>query len=261
VQLYLGLHKLARLGMRLALRAIDEYVVLSPYFECHFSRLAPSTPRTVIPNCVEDRFFQIGEEREAPDGRGFRILFVGAIGQRKGVRVLLDALPPVVTSVPSVRVRIVGFEEDAGAVDRFTRRVRELGLEEVVEFPGPLCGSELYAEYALANVLVLPTFAEAQPVVLIEAMAAGVPVITTSIPPIQSIIAHGQHGLLIPPGDSTKLAAALCQLYADPDLCARLASNGKAEARRRYSAERFLRDLARLYDRLISRALLASAHP
>lgn len=90
--------------------------------------------------------------------------------------------------------------------------------------------------FALADVFVLPTRADCLPLVLMEAMAAGLPVVTTDIAAIGEAVRHGENGLLIPPNDGRALSEALGRLFADPSLRLRMARASRARAELRFDA-------------------------
>ena len=95
-----------------------------------------------------------------------------------------------------------------------------------------------------ADMLVLPSFAEGLPVVLMEALASRVPVIATPVAGVSELVRDGETGLLVPPGDIDGLATALNQLLGDPKLCRRLGEAGRAAVLDRH-------DIARQAERLL----------
>jgi phosphatidylinositol alpha-mannosyltransferase len=159
---------------------------------------------------------------------GPQILFVGRLDSRKGLSVLLNALPLVRKSVPSARLTVVGtgpLEPEA------CRLVARLGLAEAVRFVGASSGEALPALYASTDVYCAPTLGgEAFGIVLLEAMASGAPVVCSDITGYNEVVTHEQTGLLCPPGNPTTLAAALVRVLSDGALRDRLRQNGLAWA-------------------------------
>ena len=152
-----------------------------------------------------------------------RFVFVGRLVPEKGPLLMLDAL----ASLPagSWQLRIVG---DGPLRDQLARRIAELGLREQVSLLGALGQDELPAQYAWADAFCLPSLAEGLPVVLMEAMSTGLPVVSTRIAGIPELVEDGTTGLLVAPGRQAELASAL-ELLLDPALRSRLAARA-AEA-------------------------------
>ena len=142
-----------------------------------------------------------------------RVLFVGRLVPEKGPQILVEA----VAGLPrgSAELRIVGSGPLAGAL---AEQVRALGLADVVRLTGPLGQDELPAQYGWADVFCLPSFAEGLPVVLMEAMATGLPVVSTRITGIPELVEDGVTGLLVTPGRPDLVTAALHRLGTQPDL-------------------------------------------
>jgi glycosyltransferase involved in cell wall biosynthesis len=160
---------------------------------------------------------------------GGRLLCVAAVTPAKGHDVLVDALAAA-ADLPW-RCTCAG---SIGRDPTFARAVRagavELGLGTRLHFTGPLVGAELDAAYATADVLVLPSRAETYGMVLTEALARGLPVITAAVGGVPEALGDERAGLLVPPGDSAALAAALRRWLTDAGLRERL--RGAAAERR-----------------------------
>jgi glycosyltransferase involved in cell wall biosynthesis len=169
-----------------------------------------------------ERYPSATVEREGRSGP-LRVLFVGRLVPEKGPLVLLDA----VSRLPrgSVELRITG---SGPLADQLATRIEELDLTGTVKLTGPLGQDELPAQYGWADVFCLPSFAEGLPVVLMEAMATGLPVLSTRITGIPELVEDGVTGLLVTPGRADLVAGALRRL-TDPDLRREL---GRQAARR-----------------------------
>lgn len=171
----------------------------------------------------------VDTDRYRPSERGhrspedpLRVLFVGRLVPEKGPTILLDAIEQM-GDVP-VSVQVVG---SGPLADDLARMVAERRLGHRVELVGPLGQDELPDRYRWADVLCLPSFAEGLPVVLMEALATRLPVVTTSIAGIGELVRDGETGLITPPGRADLLAAALQVLHRDPALRDRLGRAGR----------------------------------
>ncbi len=184
----------------------------------------------VIHNGVDlERFRQDAPVPEVMRGNRPTILYVGRFDKRKGLPVLLKAMPRVIAAVPSVRLVAVG---GGLLADGCRRLVQELGIRDHVSFPGRVTGDELPGYYAGCTVFCSPaTGGEAMGVVLIEAMATGRPVVASDITGYNEVVTTGVAGLLVPAGDAAALAAALNQVLLSAELRATLSSGARARAR------------------------------
>ncbi|MBX3739293.1 MAG: glycosyltransferase family 4 protein [Candidatus Didemnitutus sp.] len=146
------------------------------------------------------------------------ILAVGRLARQKGFDYLLPALACVAERFPDWRLRIIG---EGGERARLEKQAAELGLRDRVDLPG--LRPEIGVEYAGAKIFVLPSRYEGFPNALVEAMAAGLPVVAAQCRGgIAEIIRDGQNGLLFPPGNVPVLAEALERLMGSADLRERL---------------------------------------
>jgi glycosyltransferase involved in cell wall biosynthesis len=189
-----------------------------------------------------------GSRAEGP----ISVLCVGRLVPVKGQLVLLEAVAELVRGGHDVRVGLVG----AGPMhDELAAAARRLGIEERVELTGPLGHPEVLERMRAADVFCLPSFAEGVPVVLMEAMALGVPVVTTRVMGIPELVEDGVSGLLVAPGSRSELVAALRRLIDDGQLRAAL---GEA-ARRRVEAEHDLDRSAAQLRALFAERVVAGA--
>lgn len=140
---------------------------------------------------------------------GHHLLFVGRLDVVKGVPLLLEALAEARKTLPALRLTLVGDGPDREAL---LDQARALELADIVEFAGYLSQTEVAALLAYADCLVLPSFAEGVPVVLMEAMAARLPVIATRVGGVSELVADGVSGRLVAPGDAAALADAIRQV-------------------------------------------------
>ena len=155
---------------------------------------------------------------------GARVLFVGRLDPVKGVPLLLDAFAQVLAAHPQAVLTIVG---DGGARPAAEAQAARLGLGDAVTFAGFRSQDEVAALLSNADMLVLPSFAEGVPVVLMEAMASRIPVIASRVAGVPELVADGVSGYLIPPGDVATLAARILQLMTNPDQAARMGAAGR----------------------------------
>jgi glycosyltransferase involved in cell wall biosynthesis len=172
------------------------------------------------------------------------VLCVGRLVSVKGQGVLLEALA---RTSNDVRAEFVG---DGPERARLERRACELGLDERVTFHGAVGQDRIRDLYAAADVFCLPSFAEGVPVVLMEAMAMNIPVVTCGVMGIPELVEHNVSGLLVPPGRVEPLADALMQLAGDTALRRRLGEGGRAKVQREFTVDESAERLEDLFRRL-----------
>jgi glycosyltransferase involved in cell wall biosynthesis len=156
-----------------------------------------------------------------------QILFLGAYGVRKGVYDLLDAIGQVRNEGHDVRVRIVGPPEFPDETERLAAGVRDRGLTDAVALIGPVPSDDVSRELREADIFCLPSYREGLPMAILEAMAAGLPVVATPVGGIPDVVRDNESGLLLAAGDVGGLAAALAELARDPELRHRLGEQGR----------------------------------
>lgn len=156
---------------------------------------------------------------------GTNLLFVGRLAGVKGVPVLFEALVSLRRTHPDLRLTLIGDGPERAALES---RARLLGIADHVDFLGYKSQTEVANALRDADIFVLPSFAEGVPVVLMEAMASELPVVTTRIAGVPELVRDGDSGLLVPPGDADALRAALTRLLDSPDLRRRMGRVGRA---------------------------------
>lgn len=171
-------------------------------------------------------------------------LFVGRLADQKGVADLLDALDLLQHVRPDLRTWIVG---DGPLRDRLRERARGFRLDgdRRVQFLGHR--EDVPRLLAACDVLVLPSYYEGMPNVVLEAMQAGKPVVATAAPGTTEVVAAGETGLLVPIRNPPALAQAIRQVIADPALARRFGEAGRGRVASEFSASAMIAHYARLY--------------
>jgi glycosyltransferase involved in cell wall biosynthesis len=186
---------------------------------------------------------------QALAARGPLICTLTQLRPGKGVETLIDALPALVAKHPRVQVAIVG---DGGLRQALIERARSLGVGQTVHFLGER--PEPFAVLTAAGVFVMTSWAEAFPYVILEAMAAGLPIVASDVGGIAEAIQDGRTGLLVPVRDPQSTADALIALLDDPALGPRLGAQAHETATRRFSTSRMIDGVTAVYREALSRA-------
>jgi glycosyltransferase involved in cell wall biosynthesis len=180
------------------------------------------------------------------------ILFLGVVGERKGVDVLLNAFAELQAQGHAARLVICGN----GQVEAMTRRAYELGISDHTHFLGWVSEEEADRQLRAADIFVLPSRAENQPVSILEAMARALPVVASEVGAIPEQVVQEKTGLLVPAGNVPVLAAALTRLIASRDLRERLGEAGRERFENIFSVEACAERFTALYRTLAGRGTL-----
>jgi glycosyltransferase involved in cell wall biosynthesis len=221
-------------------RRATRVVVLSESWRERLAARLPGARFAVVENGVPVP----RELPQRPDPPPFVVLFLGTVSRDKGVEELIRA---AADHRGRARFVLVGPQEDAAFMARMQALVAELGLAGSVEFAGPAQGERKHAWLARAHVFVLPSRMEAFPVSILEAMAAGLPIVATAVGAVPSMIESGRSGLLVAAGDVASLSSAIASILGDSTLRDRLAACARTECIRRFSIERTAGVLQGLY--------------
>ena len=234
------------------MRKLDARVCVSSASRHFISRYFPEEDYWIIPNGVDVRFY--ADARPLPEYRDgkLNILFVGRLESRKGAMYLLRAYARLKPRYPNTRLVICNWGPQLGSLRRF---IRHHNLKDVL-FAGRVSDTDKARLYKTADIFCAPsTGQESFGIVLLEAMAAGLPVVASDIHGYKRVVQRNVSGLLVEPRDPEALAAALERLICDPDLRQRM---GEAGARRApdYDWSHVTAQLVAVYEEVIRRTAM-----
>lgn len=219
----------------------------------HLQSLGSRTPVHLVYhglNADFERLVSAGADR-APTPR-IRLLAVGRLVRKKGLDTFVDACELLRDGGLDFEAVIAGESGDHELEVR--RRVLQAGLADQLTFLGPLTQDALYEQYQRATVFALPCRVlddgdrDGIPNVLMEAMACGVPVVTTYVSGIGELVHHEDNGLVVPPDDPSQLAAAIRRLADHPVLASRLGEAGRSTVSTEFDAGVMAARMAALVD-------------
>jgi len=171
------------------------------------------------------------------------LLFLGRLGQGKGTYDLLEAVAMIRPKFPNIELQCGGD----GELEQVAVRAKELGITDNVKILGWVKGEEKQRLLDEAAIYVLPSYIEGLPMGVLEAMAVGVPVITTTVGGIPDAIDSSVDGILIEPGDVNALANAIASLLGNADMRVNIGSAARQKIVERFSAEKVLPQLEAIY--------------
>lgn len=223
----------------------DRMVCISQFARSQLMRISPPAHWHKLQLCrlgVDPAQFR---PRTDPRAAGpIRLLCVGRLTPAKGQVLLLQACAELRHLDIAFALTLVG---DGPDLARLKDGVRRFGLQESVHFTGPLNQLQVREELARADIFVLPSLAEGIPVVLMEAMACGLPCLSCPVNGIPELIEHGRSGLLAAPGDATALTEQLLRLIEDSGLRQSLGVAGRMQVEQRFQQRKNIAALAVIF--------------
>ena len=222
----------------------DCVIALSASWQERLQRLAPRGRIQVVENGVE-----LPSACPQRSHSVCRFLLLGQMDITKGVNDLLEACIRLRAKVP-FELTLAGPPGTAGDAQALNEKIAALDLQDAVRYAGVVRGPEKDELLRQTDVFLQPSHFEGMPLALLEALAAGLPVIATRVGAVPEVITDGREGVLIPVQQPERLAEAMLQLASDDAARARFGEAAFRLARVRFSLERFRDDLLRVYDSL-----------
>jgi glycosyltransferase involved in cell wall biosynthesis len=231
-------------------RRVSRVVALSEQWRDALQALFPDAAIVIVPNPI-----QVPAEPARLAGDPPRVLFLGAWTENKGVFDLLAAWATVRRRMPHARLELGG----AGDEQALRAFAREQGVQDAVDWLGWIGGDDKRAALQRAWLLVLPSHMEALPMAVLEAMAAGLPIVATRVGGIPHAVRHEVDGLLIAPRDVGGLADALLALLTDEDRRRAMGTSARQRVRDHFAAEVVVPQVEALWSGVLGPSLQRSA--
>jgi glycosyltransferase involved in cell wall biosynthesis len=244
---------LGRWRSRVMMRAAHRVIVLGETYRAHLAQVWRRDDIAVMPNLVNASLYRVPAVRPTwlpPDERA--VLFVGRLSRPKGVWDLLEAIPSVLAAQPRTRFVFVGVADSAADESALRAQAAALGVADHVTFLGAIDGAPKVQAYLASSVFVLPSWIEGFPLVIPEAMAAGLPLVVTRVGVVSDYVHDGEDGHVVEPHDPASLARAIVALLSDAARCARI-----ADRLRRRAVEEFDVEVGAAIARDVLRSVLA----
>ena len=185
-------------------------------------------------------------ERDTSSKEPVNIMFLSNLLIAKGIYVLIDACKILKDRNIPFTCTVIGAETNEISADILNDYIRENGLNNQIKYVGKAYGEEKDAYFDKTDIFAFPTFNEALPLVLIEAMQHGVPIISAPEGGIQDILIDGKNGLMCKTRDSASLASALQRLIENPELRKEMGTCGKEIYLQKFTLEHFEQQFVRI---------------
>jgi colanic acid/amylovoran biosynthesis glycosyltransferase len=243
----------ARQRLARKVRAARFVVCVSDFTRSQLMALVDDThwPRLHVVHCgIDPEHFAPPQQRPSQDGL-IRILTVGRLDNMKGVAILIEAVGELRRRGAPVALTVVGDGPQRGHLERLAARD---SIGERITWAGTVGQDGIRAQYHAAHVFCLPSFAEGIPVVLMEAMSTGLPVVANHITGIPELVDDEVSGLLVRPGRSDLLVQALERLVGDFDLRARMGRAGREKVLQEFESRSVGLQLGDLFRKQLPRS-------
>jgi glycosyltransferase involved in cell wall biosynthesis len=245
---------LRRRTARFAFRNADLLRAISRATRAQQERWAPGKPVVQFITWTDiDVFLAAGSDPRAP--RPPHILYAGVLTPLKGVHILIDAFARLAQDHPQAQLILAGRPQNEAYVRELRAQIERLGLEGRVWFTGQVPQAELARWMGRARVLVLPSLSEGLGRVVVEAMAAGTPVVGSCVGGIPEIVRDGETGFLVQPGDAAALAEKLHDVLARPVEVREMGDRCRAFAQQSFSTKAYVQGYQAVFEG--ARALLS----
>ena len=232
-------------ALRLLPRLCEAVVAIAPSVTRLLGSLGISATTIMNPVRIEE-----SSPRPLRRPGPLRLLFVGAYGDAKGTSDLVVALAQARARGVHASLRVVGKPQYLHEHAPLSRRITALGVDDAIDFVGILTPDSLRREYRDADLLCLPSRREGLPMVVLEAMACGLPVLASEVGAVPDVVVDGITGVLVQPGDIAALERAIAWFAANPEHRERMGIASKRRVLSVSGAVAVTADWRALYDRL-----------
>jgi glycosyltransferase involved in cell wall biosynthesis len=225
---------------RFLMSAAQRVIVLGPTYQREMGRAWKRDDVVWVANVADTALFgNMPADTPAPWlAPGERaVLFVGRLSAPKGVYDLFDAVPRVIERHPETRFVLVGVAESGVMEHAIRAEAERRAIAPRITFLGSLEGRDKAAAFVTSEMIVVPSWTEAFPLVIPEAMAAGLPVVATAVGAIPDFVKDGEDGFLVAPKASAELADRICRLLERQDLRRRVRERVRARAPREFAID------------------------
>jgi glycosyltransferase involved in cell wall biosynthesis len=238
--------------VRLALRTPRTHlIVLGTSLSGEFEGLIPHDRIHVVANGVEDQRVDAAPPASVPT-----VLHLSTLWSAKGVFEVLESAERLRARIPGIRYQLAGAWYSDDERKRAMGLVAREHLTRDVQFLGRVEPSERRRLLAAATVMAFPSHSEGHPLVALEALSAGLPVVATRTGAIPEMITDGREGFLVDVGDVDGLTCRIEEILTDPELRRRLSANARSRYERDFTADRFTDRLGDVWQRALHRPSL-----
>ena len=232
-----------RLFIRFILDRATRIVVLSSQWKTNIAKITSNKKIVTIfkPMPIED-----SSDRSQNAKQENTLLFLGRLEKRKGIYDLIETVKRLRDDFPNVQLLCGGD----GDLEEVQKKAEDLGINNSLKILGWVTGEYKKQLLAESSIYVLPSYNEGLPMSVLEAMAAGLPIVSTPVGGIPNAVEDGKEGFLVEPGDVAALTETIARLLRDSELRAHMGSAGRKKVHDQFSPEVILPQIEALYQEL-----------
>jgi len=246
---YLDCSKFQQKLIRAILRLPDRIILLSNKVQSLVTEFIEIDRTLVIPSNVDTlKYMNLHEDRSQSDGK-FNVLFIGGVDPfRKGVYDIIEVAKLIKKEgINDVKFLISGGE----SLEAVKELCKENELNSLIDFIGWIPEKEKIKILHSSNVFVLPSYNEGLPYAVVEAMAAGLPIVASNVGGIPEVVIQGENGYIIEPGDVRSLTNYIILLFKNKDLCSEIREKNLERTRLFYSKDMALEKLDKVFGEVL----------
>lgn len=237
--------------IRFFLNISDIIIVLSNVWKEFFLQIIEAEKIRAIPNAVDSSFYEIDRTKNLVNHPYIQILFAGYLSTDKGIYDILDSIPLVIKKHKDVKFLFAGADDKPGELEIIKKKIIDNNIGEYVSFLGILSKKEMSSIYKKSDIFILPSYIEGMPMTILEAMAAGLPVISTPVGGIPEVVEDCVNGFLVIPGDSKNLGDKIIELIENKELRNIIGNNNRKKIKERYDWNIIEQKLEVVYNELL----------
>lgn len=230
------------------LKMADAIVVLSPEFKEKLIKLGMKEEKIhVLSTMVEAEKYKPEDKDFSPP---YRLLFCARLVREKGVYEAVEAMKYIVKKYPDAILTVMGEGRECNALKSFAK---DIGVRDNVIFTGFLSGKRKYEIFKNSHIFVYPSYKEGFPTVVLEAMAAGLPVITTPVGGVKYALKDGINGYFIKsmPPNPEEIAHLVIKLLSNPEIMRKMHENNMLEVKEKYDVLAVIRKIVKIYENIV----------
>jgi len=211
--------KFKKIRAKLVLKDADMVIALTEYMQKEIQKLY-SKKVVVIPNGIELDCFDVLPKEEIRTKLGIKedekiLIFVGTLRSIKGVKYLIQAMKSIIQQDPKIKLMLVGDGEEKQSLKALSK---ELNIEKNIKFVGEVPHKNISEYLAAADIFVLPSLSEGFSIVVLEAMASGLPIVATNVKGVPEIVKNGVNGFLVEPMCPESITKSKLSLLSDDEM-------------------------------------------
>jgi len=229
----------------------DAIIVLAEEFKQELINLGIYSHKIFVSSTMVEsvKYYPGDKEFSEP----FTVLFCASMKKEKGPFTVLNAVPHVLTKFPETKFLFIGSGKD---LEELKEKTKEMGLANNVHFTGYVSEKEKQEYFKKSHIFVFPTeYGEGFPTVILEAMASGIPLITTPVAGLKDVLEDGKQGLIIVsnPPESREISQKIIQLLGEGKYIKQISENNINEAKEKYDIIKVCKQIEKIYEMIVHR--------